>query len=394
MGIKMNRLCFMKTMILGSFMFFISCETSTSPPLVSLNYDEVVEYSLNKLSKSIIEIPNNNYPLRTNGYSKWELTSPSAWTSGFYPGCLWYANKLKPDSNFFNNAVLFTEGLEEQQFNTENHDIGFMIFNSYGHAYEETHAESYKEIIIQAANSLSTRYNSNVQCIQSWNGEFQVIIDNMMNLEILFWASKNGGGSNLYDIAVNHAYKTLENHVREDGSSYHVVVYDPVTGNVIEKRTAQGYSDNSTWARGQAWGIYGFTMCYRETQDINFLNTADRMANYYIDHLPNDYIPYWDFNLPDNFEKDYKDASAATIALSALLELRNYSNYSGKYDMAIKNIFLSLIANYLSINTNSSGIINHCAYNVNSSNPYDWDASTIWGDYYFMESLLRYADFQ
>jgi len=268
------------------------------------------------------------------------------------------------------------------------------MLNSYGHAFEETNIESYKNIILQSANSLSARYNSNVGCIQSWNGEFQVIIDNMMNLEILFWASKNGGSSSFYDIAVSHAYKTIENHVREDGSSFHVVHYDPNTGEVIKKRAAQGYSENSTWARGQAWGIYGFTMCYRETQDINFLNTAIKMADYYIANLPSDYVPYWDFNLPDDYDKKYRDASAATITLSALLELRSYSNNAEKYDLVIENIYNSLVENYLSINTNSSGIINHCAYNVNSSDPFDWDSSTIWGDYYFLESLIKYVDFQ
>lgn len=380
--------------MIGNLIFFLSCESSISPLSSELNYDEVVEYSLSKLSKSIIEIPNESYPIRTNGSGEWKLTTASGWTSGFFPGCLWYANKLKPDSNFFNSAILFTEGLEEQQFNTKHHDVGFMMYNSYGHAFEETNIESYKNIILQSANSLSTRYNSNVGCIQSWNGEFQVIIDNMMNLEILFWASKNGESSNLYDIAVSHAYKTIENHVREDGSSYHVVHYDSITGEVIKKRAAQGYSENSTWARGQAWGIYGFTMCYRETQDINFLNTAISMADYYIANLPNDYVPYWDFNLPEDYDKKYKDASAATITLSALLELRNYTNNAEKYDSVIRNIYNSLVENYLSTGTNSRGIINHCAYNVNSSDPFDWDASTIWGDYYFMESLIRYSEFQ
>jgi unsaturated chondroitin disaccharide hydrolase len=211
----------------------------------------------------------------------------------------------------------------------------------------------------------------------------------MMNLELLFWASKNGGGGGLYDMAVSHAYKTIEHHIRDDGSSFHVVVYNEQTGEVIEKRTAQGYSKNSTWARGQAWGIYGFTMCYRETQDIDFLNTAIKMADYFIDHLPGDFIPYWDFNLPAGHNKKYRDASAAAIALSGILELSEYVGDNTKYIGAANNINNSLVNNYLSIGTNSSGILLHCAYNVNSTNPYDWDASTIWGDYYFLEALVR-----
>ena len=389
----MNKLKYLKLLALIFSMSFFSCESSTSPINNDLCYDEVIKYSLNKLSQSVQEVPEDNYPIRTNYSNKWDLTSASAWTSGFFPGCLWYANKISHDDKFQNSAILFTEGLEQQQFNTEHHDVGFMILNSYGHAFEQTNNEPYKDIILQSANSLATRYNINVGCIQSWNGEFQVIIDNMMNLEILFWAAKNGGDNRLYDIAVNHAYKTLENHVRTDGSSFHVVHYDPNSGEVIKKRAAQGYSTNSTWARGQAWGIYGFTMCYRETGDVNFLNAAINMSDYYIHNLPDDYIPFWDFGLPDNYDKKYKDASAATITLSALLELRNYLANPNQYDDVITNTYNSLIDNYLSINSNSSGIINHCAYNVNSDNPLDWDAATIWGDYYFMESLVRYQNF-
>ena len=263
-----------------------------------------------------------------------------------------------------------------------------MIFNSYGLGYKITGNESYKNVILQAAKSLSTRYNENVGCIQSWNGEYQVIIDNMMNLELLFWASKNGGDSTYYNMAVSHANKTIQNHIREDGSSFHVVHYDPETGDVMRKRTAQGYSDNSTWARGQAWGIYGFTMCYRETGNIEYLNTAVKMADYYISHLPEDSIPYWDFNLPENYERDFRDASATTIALSALIELNDYVNNS-IYKNAITNTFKSLIDKYSILEGSENGIIDHCAYHANDPNPDYWDSATIWGDYYFLEALDR-----
>ncbi len=254
----------------------------------------------------------------------------------------------------------------QQQFNPDDHD--------------------YKTVIFQAVRSLATRFNSNVSCI-SWNGPFQVIIDNMMNLELLFWASKNGGGSDLYNIAVSHANKTMVNHIRPDGSSFQLVVYDSLSGQVLLRKTVQGFSDSSTWSRGQAWGIYGFTMCYRETNDPNYLNIAKKMADYFSDHLPPDYIPYWDLNLPQNDPRQLRDASAAAIACSGLLEL---SSYDSKYSESALNILNSLIDNYLSINTGSSGIILHCAYNVHSNNRFDWDASTIWGDYYFLESLFRY----
>lgn len=384
----------MKFSIIISLFFLIilnGCENSLSPS-GAVTIKEATDYSLSQLKKSLNTIQPGSYPIRTKGIGEWELTSSSDWTSGFYPGCLWYAYKLSNDSSWIRHAEEFTEGLDGQQFNTADHDIGFKIFNSYGNGYKIINNDQYKEVILQAANSLATRFNPQVGCIQSWNGEFQVIIDNMMNLEILFWASKNGGSSEYYNIAVSHAHKTLENHIRPDGSSYHVVVYNEQTGEVIEKRTAQGFSVNSTWARGQAWGIYGFMMCYREAKNTIFLNTAIKMADYFIDNLPSDYIPYWDFNLPSGYDKKFKDASAAAIALSGLFELSNYVQSKSKYSIAAKQILNSLINNYLSINTNSSGILLHCAYNVNSNNPFDWDASTIWGDYYFLEALEGYPN--
>jgi unsaturated chondroitin disaccharide hydrolase len=355
-------------------------------------YENVVKFCSSRLSESINKIPADEYPIRTKGLREWEYTDPSVWTSGFYPGCLWLSYKLLPDSNILKAAIKFTEGLTEQQYNKETHDIGFMILSSFGNGYKILNKPDYKEIILESAKSLSTRFNKKAGCIQSWNGEFQVIMDNMMNLELLFWAAKNGGGKNFYDIAVTHAYTTIKNHLRSDGSSFHVVVFDTSTGKVIEKRTHQGYSDSSSWARGQAWGIYGFTMCYRETYDTSFLNTAVKMAEYFINNLPEDYIPYWDLQLPADSEKKIKDASAAAIALSALLELRNYIDNKTKYDKTINNILHCLTSSYLSEGTNSDGMLLHCAYNVNSSNPFDWDASTVWGDYYFLESLLRYKE--
>lgn len=378
------------------FTLFSICCTSWCPPALKnkniRSLEKAERYALSQLRKSPNEVPLGQFPIRTKGVGAWELTSPSAWTSGFYPGCLWLAYQLSNDSFWIDYAEKYTAILKSQQYSTDHHDIGFMMFNSFGNGYKFNKNSEYKNIILQSAKSLATRYNKNVGCIQSWNGEYQVIIDNMMNLEILFWASKNGGNTDLYDIAVNHANKTIENHLREDGSSFHVVVYDSITGKVKEKRTAQGYSAESTWARGQAWGIYGFTMCFRETQDSTYLNTAVKMADYFIDHLPPDNIPFWDFNIPADHPRKYKDASAAAIALAGLLELHKYVKNRSKYDNAIENMLHSLISNYLTAGTESSGILLHCAYNVNSNNPYDWDAATIWGDYYFLETIKRYRE--
>ncbi len=380
--ITVNRFVWIFTI---SLILFLNCNQIKNDTL-----DHVIDYSIAQLLETVRTSPENQYPLRTKGDGPWEFREPSYWTSGFFPGCLWLAYELKPDTTLLNHAIHFTEGLEEQQFNTSHHDIGFMMLNSYGNGYRLTDTSEYKEIILQSAASLASRYNENVKCIQSWNGPYQVIIDNMMNLELLFWAAKNGGDKKFYDIAVNHAKKTIQHHLREDGTAFHVVVYDTITGKVIRKRTEQGYADASCWARGQAWGIYGFTMAFRETGDSLFLNTAIQMAEYFIANLPDDTIPFWDFNLPKDTDRPFKDASAAMIACSGLLELRLYVNESEKYDRIIKNMMNSLIKKYLSKGTNSAGIILHCAYNANRDNPYDRDASTIWGDYYFLESLIRF----
>jgi unsaturated chondroitin disaccharide hydrolase len=370
--------------------FFNTCSNIVSPVVNEGTIEQTIDYSINQLQKSLSKIPKSNYPFRTDGTGEWILTPPSEWTSGFYPGCLWFAFELSRDTSWISHADEILAGIESQQFNTSTHDLGFMIFNSFGNGYRITGNNHYKDVILQAANSLATRFNPIVGCIQSWDGEFNVIIDNMMNLELLFWASKNGGSQSYFDMAKSHAYKTIENHIRHNGSSYQVVKYNALTGEVIDKWTVGGYSVNSTWTRGQAWGIYGFTMCYRETGDIAFLNTAIKMADYFIDHLPADFIPYWDLDLPEENTKYYRDASAAAIVLSGLLELSSYMGTNSKYGVMAGNILSSLMNNYLSVGTNSNGILLHCAYNVNSNDPQDWDASTIWGDYYFLEAMKRY----
>ncbi len=371
----------------------ISCNPSNIKEKTYPMVDQAQKYALSQLKKSLNEVTVGEYPKRTFGEGAWQLTKPTEWTSGFFPGCLWLAYQLSGDSSWIEPAQEFTEGLTEQQYNTKTHDIGFMMFNSFGNGYKHNHSDDYKKIIIQSAKSLATRYNDNTKCIQSWNGDFQVIIDNMMNLDILFWAAKNGGGKALYNIAVTHANTTIKNHIRDDYSTFHVIVFDTVTGDVIQRKTHQGYADNSTWARGQAWGVYGFTVCFRETRDSTYLEAAINLADYFINALPDDFIPFWDLNLPDDYDRKFKDTSAASIFVSGLLELRKYVQNTDRYDEVALNILTNLITKYLTKGTNSSGILLHSAYNVNSENKYDWDASTIWGDYYFLEALKRYQEF-
>ncbi len=373
--------------------FLLSCkDNSTNPVDENPSTSEVIQYSKEKLISTVYETPSGKYPIRTMGISKWEFSNPDDWTSGFFPGALWYSYMLSNDNQLKTYAEMFTMGLDGQEFNSANHDVGFVILSSFGNGYKINQNEEYKSKILQGANSLASRFNPVVGSIQSWNGEFQVIIDNLMNLEILFWATKNGGSQSFYDFAVSHANNSIRDHIREDGSSYHVVVYNSTTGEVDYKRAAQGYDVNSCWSRGQAWGIYGFTMCYRETSDQKYLETAQKMADYFIDNLPSDYVPYWDFKLPANYDKYYRDASAAAIACSALFELGTILGKDSKYYNAAVSILNSLFDNYLTINTPSSGLLLHGAYNVNSSNIFDWDSSTIWGDYYFLEAIYRYKN--
>eukprot|EP01035_Chromulina_nebulosa_P061103 gene61103-83568_t len=208
-------------------------------------------------------------------------------------------------------AIQWTEKLEPLKDFKDHHDLGFMMYCSYGNAYRLTGNVEYKDILVQAAKSLCTRFSAKTGCIKSWNVfhswhgnksyRYPVIIDNMMNLELLFWATKETGDSTYYKIAVTHANTTMKNHFRPDYSSYHVINYNAQTGAVQQKKTAQGFADESAWARGQAWALYGYTVMYRSTKDKQYLEQAKNIAAFLLNHpnLPADKVPYWDFNAPN-----------------------------------------------------------------------------------------------
>lgn len=365
------------------------------------NLDSLVTHSLQfaqqQLESTVNVVGNTNrFPRSTLEDGSWKTKDAGSWASGFFPGCLWYMYEWTSDTVWKSWAEGWTEGMEDEQYDTGTHDTGFKIFCSYGNGYRLTGNEAYRDVILQGAQSLSRRFNSTVGCIRSWNNRtFPVIIDNMMNLEILFWASKNGGEPEWYDMALSHALRTIEDHVRDDGSTYQIVDYNPTTGEIVKKETHQGYTDESTWARGQAWGLYGFTMTYRETDSTIFLETAQRLADYYIENLPEDHVPYWDFNAP-NVPNEEKDVSSAAIATSALLELStlvpNAENKT-RYQNAAFEILSSLCSDsYLAEGSNSSGILLHGVGNRNKGT--EVDVSLIYADYYFLEAILRYMDLQ
>lgn len=337
------------------------------------------------------------------------------WTGGFWPGALWYLYEYTGKQEWRDAAEKWTASLESNQYNANHHDIGFMMYCSYGNGYRLTKNESYKPILIQSANTLLKRYSPKVGSIMSWNPkkanwatnrwDFPVIIDNMMNLELLFFASEVTGDDKYKKAALKHAETTMKNHIRPDFSAYHVVSYDSVSGAVKYRQTAQGFSDNSAWSRGQAWGIYGFTATYRETKDKRFLNTAIGMADYFLDNktLPADKIPLWDFNVGQpgfnptwNFDSANKeiprDASAAAIASSALLELSKYVDKAKakKYQSAAVQIIHSLgsPAYLAQPGSNNYFLLKHSVGSFPAAS--EVNSPLIYADYYFLEALLRY----
>ena len=356
------------------------------------------------------------YPRSTKKDGSLSTTDIYGWTSGFFPGTLWMLYELTNDSCWKEKAVEWTLPLEPNKYNTKDHDVGFMMYNSFGRGFALTKDKSYRDILVQTANSLMTRFNPNVHSIKSWEGgkaphdtivwQFPVIIDNMMNLELLFWASKATGDPSFRNIAISHAEKTMKYQIRKDGSSYHLACYDPETGNFIKGETSQGYSNESTWSRGQGWGIYGFTLCYRETKDPRFLKTAQRMADYYINHpnLPSDKIPWWDFDthrpgfIPGKFSKtnkyiqNYRDASAASVTASALLELSSYVKDDKKkiYTETALQILTSLSSPEYRAEEGKNGnfILKHSTGAIPHGS--EVDVPLIYADYYFLEALLRY----
>ncbi|MBN2411925.1 glycoside hydrolase family 88 protein [candidate division KSB1 bacterium] len=380
--------------------FILQCGLNIS--VVAQTLDSLVSHGLEfarlQLQNSVDEVKvASKFPRSTLSNGTWNTKDSGSWTSGFFPGCLWYMYEYTSDNRFKEWAENWTAGMENEKYDTGSHDVGFKIFCSFGNGYRNTQNPAYLDVILRAAQSLATRYNPVVGCIKSWNsgsrGQYPVIIDNMMNLELLLWASKQPGGEqNWYDMAVSHAKKTVKNHIREDGSTYHVVDYDPVTGDVLKRNTVQGYADESTWARGQAWGLYGFTMVYRETGDTLFLQTAKKVADYFIAHLPADVVPYWDFQAP-NIPNEQKDASAAAIAASGLLELSTLVNPEDKNkyrDTACDLITALCSPAFLAEGTNNSGIILHGVGNRNSYS--EVDVTLIYSDYYYLEALQRYLE--
>lgn len=333
------------------------------------------------------------------GESHWNLVPVAIeeWTAGFWPGILWYDYEATKDEAIRQQAEYYTGLLKPlADVPAYDHDLGFQMFCSLGNAYRLTGDPAYKDILLRCADTLATLFNPVVGTILSWPREVEpnnwphnTIMDNLINLEMLFWASKNGGGQHLYDMAVSHADVTMKHQFRPDYSNHHVAVYDTVTGAFIKGVTHQGYADNTMWARGQAWAIYGYTMCYRETREPRYLDFAEKVTDIYLSGLPEDRIPYWDFSAP-GIPDAPRDASAAAITASALLELSAYvtdTDKARKYKQEAVRMLASLSsAAYQSREENPSFLLHSTGHWPNGS---EIDASIIYADYYYIEALVR-----
>lgn len=321
------------------------------------------------------------------------------WCSGFFPGSLWYLGELTGDQDWSRRAADYTETLDSAQYLTWHHDVGFIIGSSYLNGYRLGKKEQYAPVVVNAAKSLATRFRPGAGVIQSWNVDkgwqserrwaCPVIIDNMMNLEIMFEATRLTGDSTFYDIAVSHANTTMAHHFRPDFSCYHVVDYDPATGDVRHRQTAQGYADESSWARGQAWALYGYTMCYRYTGDPNYIYQAIKVCDMIFNtpSMPDDLVPYWDYNAP-NIPSEPRDASAAACTASALYELSTYLPGRGYKELADKVVAsLSSPAYRAATGENNHFLLMHSVGSI--PHGHEIDVPINYADYYYLEALLR-----
>lgn len=374
-----------------------STERSTKNKMAVL-IDEQFNFAVQQYKVLSNNVAADVMPVTFNEKENKVTTSDTKWwCSGFFPGTLLYIYEYTKDSEIKNEAEKRLSILEKEKHYTGNHDLGFMMYCSFGNAYRLFGKSEDKLVITTSASSLATRYRPSIKAIQSWdsskNFKCPVIIDNMMNLELLSWASDNGADPKFKEIAITHANTTIENHFRPDYSSYHVLDYDLETGKVLRKVTWQGAADSSAWSRGQGWGLYGYTMMYRFTKDKRYLQQAKNIASFILKNpnLPDDKIPYWDFNAP-NIPNALRDASAGALMASALLELGQYSTKKEQkeYVSVAEKMIQSLASDKYRAKLGENGgfLLMHSvgALPFNS----EVDVPLTYADYYFLEALLRY----
>lgn len=394
----------MKKIVVGLAVMLGFC-MCTHKPSGTLDVNKALDYCAKQTQRTLTELKTDSgidYTMMPRNImadeQHWNCrkATKEEWCAGFWPGVLWYDYEYTKDKQVLEEAENFTHSLKFlSHIPAYDHDLGFLVFCSYGNGYRLTKNPAYKQVILDTADTLATLFNPIVGTILSWPREVEprnwphnTIMDNMINLEMLFWAAKNGGNPYLYDIAVSHADKTMKSQFRPDYTSYHVAVYDTITGNLIKGVTHQGYADSTMWARGQAWAIYGYTVVYRETKDPKYLDFAQKVTDVYLDRLPEDKVPYWDFDDP-SIPDAPRDASAGAVVASALLELSTYlPNGTGKRykDAAIEMLTSLSSDSYQSGESKPSFLLHSVGHWPNHS---EIDASIIYADYYYIEALLR-----
>lgn len=390
---------------------FAACTPQPATNLIEDNMEfaqQQLRFAFDEIDYAIVnESPESRAKREKNGWG--ELTNPrnsepdgtlnlvpsKDWTSGFFPGELWFLYEYTQNNFWKKKAQQHTDILEKEKMNGSTHDMGFKVYCSFGNGYRLTQDEHYKEVLLQSARTLATRFKPAAGIIRSWDHSTAkwacpVIIDNMMNLELLFWATKESKDSTFYRIAVDHARTTMRHHFRPDFSSYHVIDYDTITGQVLKKNTHQGFADESAWSRGQAWALYGYTMCYRETRLPEFLEQAQNIEKYLFTHpnMPEDLIPYWDFDalgIPD----EPRDVSAATVIASALYELSLYDPEKGeRYRSNADKIIENLTKHYRATLKKDNGFLLLHSTGTKPTNT-EVDVPIVYADYYFIEALMR-----
>ncbi|HVI43248.1 MAG TPA: hypothetical protein VM802_00195 [Chitinophaga sp.] len=392
----MKKNLFFTILLLPAFLLQTYAQNKTDRALLR-KADETLQFAARQYKLMMKHVPDSLLPRTTNSKDGSLMTSNSGWwTSGFYPGTTWYLYEYTKDPAFKAEALKRMELVKKEQYNTHTHDLGFMMYCPYGNALRFTGDTAYKTILLTSARSLATRFNPTVGCIKSWDHgtwKFPVIIDNMMNLELLNWATRVSGDKQFEQIARTHANTTIKNHFRPDYSSYHVIDYDPATGAVFQKKTHQGAADGSAWSRGQAWGLYGYTAMYRDTKDKAYLDQARHIADYILSqrNMPADLVPYWDYDAP-GIPNVPRDVSAAAVTASALLELSRYTDKanSKRYWQAAEKMLISLCSPaYLAKEgENNDFILMHSVGSLPHKS--EVDVPLTYADYYFVEALMRY----
>lgn len=392
--------CLPRFPLLGSILSTLLLAAPPSQGTEEISLAAVADFALERAARQtefmVSRLADHPGLPRTFEHGKLVTVDWRDWTSGFFPGTLWYLYEATGDPVWRTRAEQFTANVAPAQHNRSTHDVGFVLTCSFGNGLRLTDEPDYRSVLLNGAASLATRFNPTVGAIRSWDWarqwKYPVIIDNLMNLELLLWAARAGAEPQFRAIALRHADTTLRNHFRPDASCYHVVDYDPETGRVRSKVTHQGSAHNSAWARGQAWAIYGYTMLYRETGESRYLQQARATADFVMRHprLPADKIPYWDFDAAD-IPHAPRDASAAAVIASALLELSTLlpgddaRAYAGFAEAQLRS--LASPAYLAAVGENGGFILKHSTGNLPRHG--EIDVPLTYADYYFLEALLR-----